>query len=448
MKRFGYILLSSVALLVIFTLSLAQLETRNAKYLLRVLNGTDVRGYYGSSIEGPHNWDGQRTMFAVAASGETDGPTRTGQIFFYDSLLSDRAALTISAPVEGELFGLAMSGGGDWNGDGKPDLAVAAPNSQVSTKGTGRVYLYFGGADFGKSVSGSVKSGENGDGFGEAVHLRDDINGDGLADLIVGAPRSAKAGATAGRAYIWFGRREGAIPSKADVEIPLGTTNDLFGTDIATGDVNGDGQADLAIGAPHHNIGEKLPGSVFLFFGGPSASFTKPSQVISGEATTFQDEFGRSVAIVQDVNGDKTADIVIGAPQVTRDGKQMGKVYLYGGGSTISKTPDATYWGSTEAGRFGDHVFALGDLNNDGKGDWAVQARDDASSRGVLYLYYGGWDKEFYKFSGESLADQLGNAAAALGSISGGPAGTIAVGARWNDSEAENAGRVYLLAFE
>lgn len=449
MKRFGYILVSTIALLMIFTLSLAQLEARNAKYLVRVLSGSEVRSYYGSSLEGLYNWDGQRAMFAVAASGETDGPMRTGHVFFYDSLLTDHAALTIAAPVEGEIFGFAMSGGGDWNGDGKPDLAVGAPNSQVSTKGMGKVYVYLGGADFGKSVSGSVGSGEDGDGFGEAIQLKDDVNGDGLADLIVGAPRSEKAGATAGRAYVWFGRREGAIPPKADVEIPLGTTNDLFGTDIATGDVNGDGQADLAIGAPHYNIGEEeLPGAVFLFFGGPSASFAKPSQVISGEGTSFQDEFGRAVAIVPDMNGDKIAEIVIGAPQATRDGKQMGKAYLYSGGSIISKTPVATYWGNTEAGRFGHRVFALGDVNTDGKGDWAVQARDDAGSRGTLYLYYGGWDKEFYRFTGESMADQLGNAAVPLGSVTGGPAGTIAVGARWNDSKAENAGRVYLLAIE
>jgi hypothetical protein len=448
MKRFGYILLSAIALLVIFTLSLAQLETKNAKYLLRVLTGSDVRGYYGSAIEGPYNWTGQRPMFAVSASGETDGPTRTGQIFFYDSLLSTRASLTITSPTEGELFGLDMSGGGDWNGDGTPDLAVSAPNSQVATKGMGRVYVYLGGPEFGRSISGTVKSDEDGDGFGEAIRLKDDINGDGLADLVVGAPRSHKAGPTAGRVYIWYGKHSGSPSGKSDVEIPLGTTNDLFGTDISTGDVNGDGKADLAIGAPHHNIGDKLPGSVFLFLGGPNATFTKPSEIISGEGTTFQDEFGRAVAIVQDMNGDQMADLVIGAPQVTRDGKQVGKVYVYAGGSTISKTAITTFWGNTEAGRFGDRIFALGDLNGDSKGDWAVQARDDANSRGVIYLYYGGWDKEFYKFSGESSADQLGNAVAKLGSVSGGPAGTIAVGARWNDSEVENGGRVYLLAIE
>ena len=209
MKRSGYILLSSVALLMIFTLSMAQLETKNAKYLLRVLSGENVRGYYGSAIVEPQLWDGQRSLLAISASGETDGPTRAGQVLFYDSILADQPVIVISGPTEGELFGWAMSGGGDWNGDGFPDLAVGAPNSQVSTKGQGKVYLYLGGASFGQTVAGSLGSGEEGAGFGEMVQLKDDINGDSLADLVVGAPRSAKAGATAGRVYIWFGKRAG-----------------------------------------------------------------------------------------------------------------------------------------------------------------------------------------------------------------------------------------------
>jgi hypothetical protein len=325
---------------------------------------------------------------------------------------------------------------------------VGAPNVPTSTTGAGRVYLYFGGADFGKSVSGSVASGEDGDGFGEAVNLKSDINGDGLADLIVGAPRSAKSGATAGRVYIWFGKHGGSFLGKEDVQIPLGTINDLFGTSIATGDLNGDGKADLAIGAPHHNIGEKIPGSVFIFQGGPGANFTRMTQVVSGEATQFQDEFGKSVVIIPDQNGDRAAELVIGAPQVTVSGRQLGKVYVYYGGQMVSKSPAATFMGAVEAGRFGDNVFSLGDINGDGKGDFAVQARDDAQSRGVVYCYYGGSDREFHKFTGEMMADQVGNSVVALGSVAGGPANALAVGARWNDAGAENAGRVYLLSIE
>lgn len=448
MKRFGFILISSVILLMIFTISLAQMEARNAKYLLRVLTGRDVRGYYGSTVIEPRSWNGQTPMFAISQSGESDGPTRVGQIFFYDSLLAEEAQLVITSPNEGELFGWAMSGGGDWNGDGTPDLAVGAPNAPTPTAGVGKVYLYFGGADFGRSLSGSLSSGEEGDGFGEAVHLESDINGDALSDLIVGAPRSAKTGATAGRVYIWFGKQNGTPAGNPDVEIPLGTINDLFGTAIATGDLNGDGQADLAIGAPHHNIGDKIPGSVFVFFGGTGAKFTRASQVISGEATQFHDQFGKTLAIVTDQNGDGKAELIIGAPQVTVAGRQLGKVYLYHGGTTISKSPAATFLGATEAGRFGENVFSLGDMNSDGKGDFAVQARDDAGSRGVVYFYLGGGDREYYRFSGETVADQLGNSVAALAGVFGGTGKALAVAARWNDSEVENAGRVYLLSIE
>jgi len=356
--------------------------------------------------------------------------------------------MVIDSPMDGEMFGWAMSGGGDWNGDGQPDLAVGAPNVPTPTTGMGRVYLYFGGADFGNSVSGSVSSGEDGDGFGEAVNLKSDLNGDGLADLVVGAPRSEKSGATAGRVYIWFGKRGRTIGGVEDVQIPLGTMNDLFGTCIATGDLNGDGQADLAIGSPHHNLGDKIPGSVFIIRGGPGANFTRVTQVVSGEATQFHDQFGKSVAITSDQNGDGMADLVIGAPQVIVSGRQLGKVYVYYGGQAVSKSPAFTYVGSVDAGRFGENVFSLGDLNGDGRGDFAVQARDDAQSRGVVYLYYGGSDREFHKFTGEKMADQLGNSVVALGAVAGRPAKALAVGARWSDSGWENAGRVYLISIE
>jgi hypothetical protein len=449
MKRIGFVLFSAVALLAVFTLALAQLEGRSAKYLLRVINGTDIRGYYGTDVEAAYPYTGGSPLFAVSATGETDGPIRTGKVFLYDKLLADAPALTITGPSDGELFGWALSGGGDWNGDGIPDLAVGAPCGQGTGKSpAGKVYLYLGGAEFGKAASAVLSAGESGDGFGEAVCLKDDINGDSLADLIIGAPRSAKAGATAGRAYVWFGRRSGGPGKMPDAEIRLGTTNDLFGTAIATGDVNGDGQADLLIGAPQHNVGDKLPGSVYVFLGGPKIGFATPSQVIDGEGTAFQDHFGKSLAVISDLNGDNVNDVVIGAPQAAQEGKQFGRVYIYAGGPKIGPKPAATFLGASEAGRFGNRVFSLGDLNRDGKGDWAAQAESESGSRGVVRFYYGGWDREFYKFTGEGVGDRLGGGLAVLGDLDGNGAKEAGIGARWNDAESENAGRLYLLSFE
>ncbi len=448
MKRVALLFILACALVTRQSASWAQPVPRTAEDVLHTLTGKDVRGYYGSALVDAYPWTGQMPMLGVSQSGETDGPSRTGHVFFYDSLTAEQPRLVIDSPMDGEVFGWSMSGGGDMNGDGLPDLAVGAPNDPTPTTGMGRVYIYFGGPDFGKTVSGSVSSGEDGDGFGEAVNLRNDINGDGLADLIVGAPRSAKSGATSGRVYIWFGKREGSIGGKEDAQIPLGTTNDLFGTSLATGDLNGDGKADLVVGSPHHNVGEKIPGSVFIFRGGSTSKFTQAAQIISGEATQFHDQFGKSVAIVPDLNGDGIMDLIVGAPQVTVGGRQLGKAYLYHGGSPVAANPASTFLGAVEAGRFGDNVFSIGDVNGDGKGDFAVQARDDAQSRGVVYLYHGGTDYQFQKFAGEQVADQLGNSVCAMSGTAGNPSKSIAVGARWNDGGGENSGRVYVLRLE
>jgi hypothetical protein len=445
MKRVGYVLVTAVALLVIFTIAMAQLESRSAKHLLRVVSGDVVRGYFGSGVEGMYAWTGEQPLFAVSSSGEVNGPVRSGKVQFFDGLLSDHAIHEFSAPTEGELFGRALSGGGDWNGDGVPDLAVGAPGSREAA---GKVYLYLGGPDIGGSAAGILSAGEKGDEFGIALSLHDDLNGDGLADLVVGAPKSAKAGATSGRAYIWLGKQGGVPSENPDIVIRLGTTNDLFGSAIATGDLNGDGQADLAVGSPHHNKGAKLPGSVFIIFGGPDANLATVDKIISGEASSFQDEFGYGVAITSDMNDDGAGELIVGAPKVVKDGRQLGKCYLFYGGNEMSNVPARTFWGSTEASGFGQIVFALGDLNRDGKGDWATQASAEAGAKGVLHFFYGGWERDFYTFTGEMSLDRLGNAAVALGDVDGNQSRQVLVGARWNDTEAENAGRIYILSFD
>ena len=163
MKRIGYTLLSCVVLLALYTISLAQLEAKAAKYLFKVISGEHVRGYFGSAVDGACTWTGGPKLFAVSETGEMNGPTRKGQVMFYDGLQAEKPVLTISSSVEGELFGKALSGGGDWNGDGLPDFAVGAPGGLVGKDKdlAGRVYVYFGGTDFGNSAAASLTSGED-----------------------------------------------------------------------------------------------------------------------------------------------------------------------------------------------------------------------------------------------------------------------------------------------
>ncbi len=213
MKRVGYILVSTVMVLAIYALSLAQLESsRNtaAKYLLRVMDGPGVRAYFGSAVEGAYNWTGAGPLYAASYTGENAGPISRGVVNIYDGLLAESPMLTISGKDDGELFGSALASG-DFNGDGTPDLAVAAEGGQgTGAKPAGKVYLYLGGVNFGSNATVATV-GESKDSFGHSISLAHDINGDSFADLVVGAPHSARAGATAGRAYIWYGNAEGCL---------------------------------------------------------------------------------------------------------------------------------------------------------------------------------------------------------------------------------------------
>ncbi|MCB1060887.1 MAG: FG-GAP repeat protein [Calditrichaeota bacterium] len=449
MKRIGYILVSSVLILAVYALSLAQLESKNtsAKYLLRVMDGPEARAYYGSAIDGAHAWTGDKPLYAVSYTGENAGPVARGAVLFYDGLLAETPTMKIQGQEDGELFGSSMSTG-DFNGDGTPDLAIAAEGGQgTGAKPAGKVYLYMGGSGFG-GTSVKITAGESKDSFGHSIDMSHDVNGDNYADLVVGAPHSAKNGATSGRVYVYFGNANG-VANKPDLEYKLGTLNDLFGTAVSTGDVTGDGQADLIIGAPHYGAEATYNGAVYVFAGGKEISTTKTVMLYKGELTSFQDEFGWSTAIVPDMNGDGVAEILVGAPQFTSGGKQLGKVYLYHGGTTLPNGPSATFTGSAEAGRFGEKVFALGDLNGDGKGDWAAQAANANQSRGVVSFFYGGWETDFYQFSGENIADAAGNSVASFGDLDGNGSTDLAVGARWWDNgDFENVGRVYLLSLQ
>ncbi len=450
MKRVGLILFSSVLVLAVYALSLAQLESRNAaaKYLLRVMDGESPRAYYGSAVEGAYAWTGGNLLYAVSATGENAGPVARGTVTVYDGLLATAPVLTIRGQEDGDLFGSSLSSG-DFNGDGTPDLAVAAEGGQgTGNRPPGKVYLYLGGGSFGSS-SQMITAGENGDSFGRAISMQNDVNGDSYADLVIGAPHSAKAGATSGRAYIWYGNAEGKLNKSPDVEIKLGTLNDLFGMSVATGDITGDGQADIVVGSPHYGTEAVYSGAVFVFGGGKGLNVSKPTKLYKGELTSFQDQFGWASAIVPDLSGDGVAELLVGAPQYTSGGRQLGKAYLYHGGSTLPESPSSTYSGSQEAGRYGDHVYSLGDLNGDGKGDWAAQAANAAQSRGVVYFYYGGWETDFYQFTGESVADVAGNTLVSLGDLDGNGAKDVALGARWWDRDIEeNVGRVYLLSIQ
>ena len=149
--------------------------------------------------------------------------------------------------------------------------------------------------------------------FGHSVSTAGDVNGDGYADLVVGAYQ-VRGGI--GRAYVFLGGAGGLLGGLPSGSATMASTiltgpsaNDMFGLSVATaGDVNKDGYADIVIGAPRYS---PYTGRAFVYQGGPGGVVTAPLTTLNGPAGSWY--FGYSVATAGDVNGDGYADVLVGA---------------------------------------------------------------------------------------------------------------------------------------
>ena len=264
-------------------------------------------------------------------------------------------------------FGEAVAGL-DFNDDGFADVFVGEP-------GWNRVHCYFGGAEF-DTVPDLVFRGLAGTSFGTAVAAVGDLNGDGIADLAIGAPRDNSGAAGAGRVFVHFGSNQpDTVP---DLLLTGRTTGGRFGWAIAgRGDVNRDAGCDLLVGAP----GEQR---ARLFFGGALLD-TVPDLVLrDGNG----DYFGGAVALPGDVTGDTCGDILVGDYRHTGPLLHGGGCFLHHGGSPPDPNLDQFWEGDGQNRQLGVVLCGPGDLNGDGVNDLVFAG----SYAAVVDLHWGGPD--------------------------------------------------------
>ena len=304
---------------------------------------------------------------------------------------------TNDVPVD--QLGHAVAVAGDVNGDGFGDFLVQTTGNNMSV-GTqsGRVLLFFGGVNL-KAQPDIKFAGGNVDDANGPMTGCGDLNGDGDDDIAFAATDidAQHQAILPARVEIHFGGP--AMATSAPLVLLGESAPDFFGSSIsAAGDVNGDGYPDLIVGS---HQGASGGGRVRIYFGGPQMD-AAPDVILESPADApVTGHFGYSVAGVGDVNGDGFADVAVGATDGNEYPASPGRVYVYYGGSPPHTTPDLVFMGNYPDEYFGQVVVSAGDLNHDGYADIAVLARGipagevdvavgRTATQGRVYLYWGG----------------------------------------------------------
>ncbi len=329
---------------------------------LYTFNGDSADERFGWSVSGAGDVNGDGRADLIAGNYRDDDNGWESGSMRVLSGMDGSTLYTLNGDSQGKYLGYSVSGAGDINGDGRDDLIVGAPWDRNNGWQTGSATVLSG-------MDGSTLYTFNGDNdldwLGWSVSDAGDVNGDGRPDLIVGAPRDFFFGDRSGSARVLSGMDGSTLYTfNAD------SAGDKFGTSVSgAGDVNGDGRADLIVGAyGDHNNGTDSGSARVLSGMDGSTLYT-----FNGDSEF--DRFGISVSGAGDVNGDGRDDLIVGAPWDDNNGPYSGSARVLSGidGSTLY-----TFNGDSARDGFGRSVSGAGDVNGDGFADLVVGAGGSA----------------------------------------------------------------------
>jgi hypothetical protein len=349
-----------------------------------ILTGESNNNYFGNSLAvGDFNADG-KTDLAVGANGYSSSAGRA--YVFYNGSISTKNASAANVILTGEgagnYFSISLISG-DFNADGKTDLAVGAHNYSAST---GRAYVFYNANISTKNASAAdvILSGEGAaNNLGSAL-AAGDFNADGKTDLAVGAYGYSSS---AGRVYIFY---NGSISTKnasaANVILTGEASNNNFGYSLASGDFNADGKIDLAVGATGYSTST---GRAYIFHGSTSLAAliaaSAANVILTGETTS--NYFGNSLA-AGDFNADGKTDLAVGAYFYSA---LTGRAYLFYNnngivGGVASLVTGIAIPSPAASAQFGMSL-AVADFSGDGNLDLAVGASGASSAAGTFFIY-------------------------------------------------------------
>ena len=398
--------------------------------------GNQADAQYGIAVStaGDVNADGYDDVL-VGAWGYDNGQNLEGRAFLYlggPTGLGPVAAWTGESNVADGRFGAAVGTAGDVNGDGYADVIIGAEGFANGQSFEGAAYVYLGSAGgLSANPTWMIEGNQTNARYGSAVGTAGDVNGDGYSDVIVGAPLASNGQATEGRAFVYHGSAAGpSLASNWSGESDEASA--LFGISVGTaGDVNGDGYSDIIVGARDYGAGDE--GRVYVYHGSAAGLSVAADWFITGSQADAG--FAGAVATAGDVNADGYADVIVGAHSYDGAYLNAGLALVYmGSQSGLAAFPDWTGSGDRDWAGFGRSVGTAGDVNGDGMSDVLVGAPDDpVLAGGRAYVYHGSGAGPVSSVSwmtdGGQAGSSLGHSVSSAGDVNGDGYSDVIVGA-------------------